>query len=488
MRHPFLFVGLPICLFATVAFGTSDQPAPSTPPAHADDKKSAAEELSLIEAWGWVITQDCGASNLSLSKDEVAVFLRGLSNGVRGGQSPFDAHDALPYVDQFVDARLDKALKPETDKNISTADKFLSEAKKKTGAIVLANGVVCEIIKPGSGKNPKELDTIRVRYAGHTLDGAEFTNFMGEVVVVPKLLKQGLFEGVQQINAGGSIRLYVPPTLAQSDITNLGVSRGSLMIYDIQLFKIKETTNDDRESALAPPPSELVLPPCPFSDFQLLEEWGWQLSQRTWACNFEYGDHELAALLRGISRGLSGSSPNDDLQPLKLQVMKYVADSRKKAQDRREQKGLIEAKAFFSDLKKKPDVVQLPSGLCYEIVKSGTGPYPQMTSRLWVNYSGHLLDGRVFDSSDPTIGPLAVDLDKVPVGWSEGARKINAGGAIRLYIPPWLGYGTSANGIVRPNSALIFDLELLRFEDIPTEDRVAPPTAAGTMPPDFFPK
>jgi len=450
------------------------------------DQKS--DELPLVEAWGWVLTQDFGAAHLALPKDEAEAFLRGLTNGARGGQSPVDAHDALPYVDQFVDARLEKALKPERDRNLAVAESFLAEAKKKTGAIALPSGIICEIVKPGTGEKPKELDTVRLRYVGRTPDGVEFASFMGDVVLVPKLLKQGLFEGIQQINPGGSIKLYVPPSLAQPDIHKLGVPRGLLLVYEIQLFKIKETTADDRESALAPPAPELVLPPCPFSDLQLLEEWGWHISQRSWACNFEYGDAEISALLRGVTRGLNGGTPEGDLKQLRLQVMKYVAESRKNVQERREQKGLIECKAFFADLKKNPNVIQLPSGLCYEIIKPGTGPYPEMTSRLWVNYSGHLIDGKVFDSSDPTIGPLAVDLDKVPVGWSEGARKINAGGAIRLYIPPWLGYGTSANGIVRPNATLIYDIEILRMEDIPAEDRMSLPKAAGTTPPDFFVK
>lgn len=480
-----------LLISAAFAFGAGEKSTTTTKPAveaKVSSTESKTNELPLIEAWGWVLTQDFGAAHLALPKNEADAFLRGLTNGVRGGQSPFDAHDALPYVEQFVDARLERALKPERDRNIAAAETFLAEAKKKPGVIVLPNGIVCEIVKPGSGEKPKELDTVRLHYVGHTRDGVEFASFMGDVVVVQKLLKQGLFEGVQQINAGGSIKLYVTPSLAQPDIHKLGVPRGSLLVYEVQLFKIKETTADDRESALAPPAPELELPPCPFSDLQLLEEWGWHISQRSWACNFEYSEAEIAALLRGVNRGLDGGVPEGDPKQLRLQVMKYVADSRKKVQERREQKGLVESKAFFAELKKNPNVVQLPSGLCYEIVKSGTGSYPEMTSRLWVNYSGHLIDGKVFDSSDPTIGPLAVDLDKVPVGWSEGARKINSGGAIRLYIPPWLGYGTSANGIVRPNSTLIYDIEIIRMEDIPAEDRMPLPKAAGTAPPDFFAK
>jgi FKBP-type peptidyl-prolyl cis-trans isomerase len=229
-----------------------------------------------------------------------------------------------------------------------------------------------------------------------------------------------------------------------------------------------------------PPPPEQVLPPSPFSDLQLIEEWGWNISRRTWACNFEYDDAEITALIKGVTLGLRGKQPAFDPSEMHPLVTKYVADSRKKVQENRELGGLAETKAFFEKLKDNPKVVKLPSGLCYEIVKPGNGPFPTKKSRLWVNYTGRIIDGKVFDSSDPTIGPLAIDLDKVTAGWTEGAQKINCGGTIILYIPPELGYGASSNGIVRPNSTLIYQIELLRFEDIPAEDRATPEVIPST--------
>ena len=122
---------------------------------------------------------------------------------------------------------------------------------------------------------------------------------------------------------------------------------------------------------------------------------------------------------------------------------------------------LGEAKAFFAGLKDNKNVVELPSGLRYEIVQPGQGAVPKATDAVKVHYTGKLLNGTVFDSSVQRGEPVDVQLDKVIPGWTEGLQKISKGGKIRLYIPPHLAYGDSGQGAIPPGAALIFDIELL---------------------------
>jgi len=52
----------------------------------------------------------------------------------------------------------------------------------------------------------------------------------------------------------------------------------------------------------------------------------------------------------------------------------------------------------------------------------------------------------------------------VIAGWDEGLKGMRVGGKRRLEIPPHLGYGNQPVGEIPPNSALIFDIELLDVE------------------------
>jgi FKBP-type peptidyl-prolyl cis-trans isomerase FkpA len=103
------------------------------------------------------------------------------------------------------------------------------------------------------------------------------------------------------------------------------------------------------------------------------------------------------------------------------------------------------------------------SGFYYEIVKAGTGSNPNLCSRITVSYIGQLTDSTVFDQETDQIYTLGDLID----GWKKGLPLIQAGGEIKLYIPPSLGYGSNglkdnAGNIVVPgNSILIFDINLL---------------------------
>jgi FKBP-type peptidyl-prolyl cis-trans isomerase FkpA len=108
------------------------------------------------------------------------------------------------------------------------------------------------------------------------------------------------------------------------------------------------------------------------------------------------------------------------------------------------------------------------SGVYYIVENAGTGKTPDVCSVVSVHYTGSLTNDQVFDKSNGT--PVSFRLGELIAGWQKGLKHIKAGGKIKLFIPPSLGYGdkdakdTNGNVIIPANSILVFNLELAEVQ------------------------
>ena len=117
---------------------------------------------------------------------------------------------------------------------------------------------------------------------------------------------------------------------------------------------------------------------------------------------------------------------------------------------------------FLEMNKQKPGVVELPSGLQYEIITNAEGSKPTEFNKVTCHYHGTLIDGTLFDSSVKRGQPATFPLSGVIKGWTEGLQLMGTGSKWRFFIPPHLGYGDRQVGShIGPNSTLIFEVELL---------------------------
>jgi FKBP-type peptidyl-prolyl cis-trans isomerase len=206
-----------------------------------------------------------------------------------------------------------------------------------------------------------------------------------------------------------------------------------------------------------------------FTDAQLLEELGWYMGKRAGLTELGFSATEAESLLKGFGAAAGGKDSPYDLDKIGPKLDEYMRKKQEAYVLKMKQQSLADAKAFFDKLKENKNIVELPSGLRYEIVTPGTGPFPKPTDTVKVHYTGTLLNGTVFDTSlkprEPgaPVTPAEFELQGVIPGWTEGIQKINKGGKIKLYIPSSLAYGDTPpeNGPIPPGATLIFDVELL---------------------------
>jgi peptidylprolyl isomerase len=114
--------------------------------------------------------------------------------------------------------------------------------------------------------------------------------------------------------------------------------------------------------------------------------------------------------------------------------------------------------------------VTMPSGLKIEVLKQAPegAISPEKGNKVTVHYTGWLDDngkpGKKFDSSVDRGTPFVftIGVGQVIQGWDLGVMSMKKGETARLFIPAGLGYGArGAGGAIPPNSALIFDVELI---------------------------
>lgn len=121
-----------------------------------------------------------------------------------------------------------------------------------------------------------------------------------------------------------------------------------------------------------------------------------------------------------------------------------------------------QGKAFLTENAKRANIVTLPSGLQYEVIKEGNGKLAKATDQVKCHYEGTLIDGTLFDSSVKRGQPAVFGVNQVIPGWVEALQLMPEGSKWKLYIPSELAYGAQGAGeMIPPHSTLVFEVELL---------------------------
>jgi FKBP-type peptidyl-prolyl cis-trans isomerase FklB len=136
-------------------------------------------------------------------------------------------------------------------------------------------------------------------------------------------------------------------------------------------------------------------------------------------------------------------------------------------------KNMKESKDFLEKNKTQKDIKVLPDGLQYQVLKEGNGPIPLETDMVKVHYTGTTIDGKKFDSSLDRKEPAQFMVNQVIKGWTEALKMMKVGSKWKIFIPSELAYGEKGAGnVIKPNSALIFEVELISIEKPAAPDQL----------------
>jgi FKBP-type peptidyl-prolyl cis-trans isomerase FklB len=163
-------------------------------------------------------------------------------------------------------------------------------------------------------------------------------------------------------------------------------------------------------------------------------------------------------LAKGIQDALGGAKSlltDQEMQETMVAFQKELMEKHKK-----------QGEDFLAENKKKEGVKTLPSGLQYKVIKAGTGKKPKLDDTVTANYRGTLIDGMEFDSSYKRGQPGTFRVSGVIPGWTEALQLMEEGAKWQLFVPSNLAYGQRGAGkVIGPNTALIFEIELVSIQE-----------------------
>jgi FKBP-type peptidyl-prolyl cis-trans isomerase FklB len=176
---------------------------------------------------------------------------------------------------------------------------------------------------------------------------------------------------------------------------------------------------------------------------------------------------DIEQVIRGLKDASAGGKlllPDAEVRRL---VSELEVDVRRKMVAARKIEGetnLKKSEEFMKANATKPGVISLPSGLQYQVVKTGTGAKAKDDATVTANYRGTLIDGTEFDASAAG-KPATFKVAGLIPGWREALKLMPAGSKWQLFIPPALAYGDRGAGrLIGPNQALRFELELVEIK------------------------
>jgi FKBP-type peptidyl-prolyl cis-trans isomerase FkpA len=167
----------------------------------------------------------------SLSKAELELVKRGLSDQVTGTKPLVEVETYGPKVDALAKSR-----------QASKSQDYLGKAEKEKGAKKFPSGLIYSEIKPGTGAQPTADDTVKVHYRGTLTDGTEFDSSIKRNAPAEFPLKGVIpcwTEGVAKMKVGGKSKLVCPSSIAYGDQGRPPtIPGGATLVFEVELLEV----------------------------------------------------------------------------------------------------------------------------------------------------------------------------------------------------------------------------------------------------------
>ncbi|MBR6441499.1 MAG: FKBP-type peptidyl-prolyl cis-trans isomerase [Bacteroidales bacterium] len=178
----------------------------------------------------------------SLNIDDYAAGIADVLQGLQPKMSHEEVHEVLEYYFAELEERQQAEAAERGKAAKSEGEAFLKENAKRPKVNVTASGLQYEIVKEGSGRQPKATDTVRCHYEGTLIDGTVFDSSYHRGMPADFGLNQvisGWTEGVQLMKEGSIFKFYLPYNLAYGEHgAGADIPPYAALIFTVELIKV----------------------------------------------------------------------------------------------------------------------------------------------------------------------------------------------------------------------------------------------------------
>lgn len=214
----------------------------AAPAIAAEKAKLTTEKEKLGYSIGYVNGMNLKQDGIEVSAEQLSRGVRDGYTGRKGAMTEEDIKATLAAYEQKLRAKQAAEQKKIGDANRKAGESFLAENKKKAGVVVLPSGVQYREIKAGTGKQPKEADSVKVHYAGTLIDGTEFDSSIkrGEPATfkVNGVIK-GFREALQLMKEGAKWQVVIPSDSAYGERgAGQVIGPNQTLIFELELIQV----------------------------------------------------------------------------------------------------------------------------------------------------------------------------------------------------------------------------------------------------------
>lgn len=173
------------------------------------------------------------------------VFALAVADGMSGFKPRVSAPKMQIAIKNFRKNSLKRfrdKMKKQATKNAQMGAAFLAANKKKAGVFATPSGLQYKVLTKGDGPKPQENATVTVNYEGRLINGKIFDSSYQRGKPATFNLQgviKGWREGLTMMRQGATWELYIPAKLAYGEQAPPSIGPNQVLIFKVNLIKIK---------------------------------------------------------------------------------------------------------------------------------------------------------------------------------------------------------------------------------------------------------